>query len=152
MQLRPVPNHEGYFMSDPVSLYRDRNGEITYVVPYRRDGRNNTFYVNIWRGGKRTTKAIDTLAVKTFPELYAYPEGTPISLAEFPNYLFFFVNEDIQVFKNARRLRFRRHPRGRQDYVTLVDYTGKRAPISMGVLKIMCADEQCSPHHNALLG
>jgi hypothetical protein len=130
-------------MSDPVSLYRERKGEIVYVAPYRREGRNSTFYVNIWHEGKRTTKSIDALAVATFPEEYAYPDSPPIKLAEFPKYLFFCEGDDVQVFKNAYRLRFRRHPRGRQDYVTLVDYAGKRTTISSGALKIMCADEQC---------
>lgn len=133
-------------MSDAVTVYRMRNDDPTTlmrVLPYQRDRANDFgFYVNLWIDGKRTTKSVKNLAAMTFPDPdNALPEPRTV-LPEYPSYSFYIQNGRVRAFSERRELRSRRHPRGKQNYFSLVDYTGKRSSVRESSLLKMCEDEQ----------
>lgn len=142
MELTPIPNLEGYYMSDAVSVFKLKNGKPDPVYPFHRKREEQCFYVRVWFNGKRTVRSINRLAEQTFGMMAEPVCDSKIRLPEYPSYSFFVKNGHVRVFKGPREITANRHPRGKQNYFSLVDYTGKRSSVQESTLRNMCGDEQ----------
>lgn len=129
MEFTPIPELDGYFMTDSVAVWHEIKGEKRYLRPYhRKSGRE--FYVKVWQDGWRKTVAVSTLAKRTFgPPEPAMPEEAK-RLPDFPDYRFHMHRGIMRVFKEGRELFASRHPRSNTPRFTLVDYNGKRSTVS----------------------
>lgn len=130
-------------MSDAVSVFKLKKGKPDPVYPFHRNRDEQCFYVRVWCNGKRTVRSINRLAEQTFGVRSEPESDTKIRIPEYPSYAFFIKNERVRVFKGPREITANRHPRGKQDYFSLVDYTGKRSSVRESTLRIMASD--CQP-------
>lgn len=139
-ELRPIKGAEGYFMKDPVTVVRKVGDQFHTVRAYPSNRASDfSFYVNIRTDKGRTTRTLRALAAETFP-LPIPASGDRITLPEYPSYVFLIDGDFVRVFRGERELRPNQHPRGRQRYFSLVDYTKKRSSVRESSLKIMCND------------
>lgn len=143
MELTPIPNLEGYYMADAVSVFKLKKGRPYPLFPFRKNGDEGGFYVRVWRNGKRTLRSVKRLAEITFGARAEPEYEGRIRIPEYPNYVFFVDEVRLRVFKGLHQITANRHPRGKQNYYSLVNYAGKRSSVRESTIRIMAAD--CQP-------
>ena len=140
MELTPIPNLQGYYMADAVSVFKLKNGRPDPLYPFRKEDEGGGFYVRVWHKGKRTLRSVKRLAEITFGASAEPEYGERIRIPEYPSYVFFMDDVRLRVFKGLHQLTANRHPRGKQNYYSMVNYAGKRTSVRESTIRVMAAD------------
>ncbi len=139
MEFTPIPNLEGYYMSDSVAVWHEVRGKKVYLRPYMSSTGLN-FYVKVWEDGRRRSVAVKTLAKRTFgPHDMLMPDDTK-RLPDYPAYRFHIHRGIMRVFKDGKEIFASRHPKSETPRFTLTNYDGKRSTVSDETLKVMFAN------------
>jgi hypothetical protein len=140
MELTPIPNLRGYYMADAVSVYKLKKGRPDPVHPIRKNDTETGFYVRVLFNGKRTLRSVKRLAEVTFGSRAEPDYEGRVRIPEYPSYVFFMDDVRLRVFKGLRQLTANRHPRGKQNYYSMVNYAGKRTSVRESTIRVMAAD------------